>query len=134
MGNPARVIRTLSRARPGIRRACHDGLPCCPFGLGRLARRAGRQLVAAGPDPADEPADPGRLRLGQTPGHSWRLARPEARLHLLELCGGWPGALVARQWLRHKTQKGSYRLRFWAIVWGQLLLLGIWLGWPLWPL
>ncbi|MFM4978164.1 DUF1294 domain-containing protein [Aeromonas caviae] len=60
----------------------------------------------------------------------WRV--PEARLHLLELCGGWPGALVARQWLRHKTQKGSYRLRFWAIVWGQLLLLGIWLGWPIW--
>ncbi|WP_429102036.1 DUF1294 domain-containing protein [Aeromonas rivipollensis] len=60
----------------------------------------------------------------------WRV--PESRLHLLELLGGWPGALVARHWLRHKTQKGSYRLRFWAIVWGQLLLLGIWLGWPLW--
>ncbi|MGL6051891.1 MAG: DUF1294 domain-containing protein [Aeromonas salmonicida] len=60
----------------------------------------------------------------------WRI--PESRLHLLELCGGWPGALVARQWLRHKTQKGNYRLRFWAIVWGQLLLLGIWASRPFW--
>ncbi len=60
----------------------------------------------------------------------WRV--PEARLHLLELCGGWPGALIARQWLRHKTQKGSYRLRFWVIVWGQLLLLGLWFSRPLW--
>ncbi|MGY3893219.1 DUF1294 domain-containing protein [Aeromonas enterica] len=60
----------------------------------------------------------------------WRI--PESRLHLLELCGGWPGALVARHWLRHKTQKGSYRLRFWAIVWGQLLLLGGWASRPFW--
>lgn len=60
----------------------------------------------------------------------WRV--PEARLHLLELLGGWPGALLARHWLRHKTQKGSYRLRFWAIVWGQLIVLGIWVSHPLW--
>jgi uncharacterized membrane protein YsdA (DUF1294 family) len=62
----------------------------------------------------------------------WRV--PESRLHLLELCGGWPGALVARHWLRHKTQKGSYRLRVLGHRLGQLLLLGIWLGWPIWPL
>ncbi len=51
----------------------------------------------------------------------WRI--PEFRLHLLELFGGWPGALVARHWLRHKTQKGSYRRVFWFIV---LLHLTLW--------
>ena len=54
------------------------------------------------------------------------------RLHLLELLGGWPGALVARHCLRHKTQKGSYRRGFWFIVLLHLTLWGLWLGRPLW--
>ena len=41
---------------------------------------------------------------------------PENGLHLLELFGGWPGALVAQQWFRHKNRKLSYQLLFWAIV------------------
>lgn len=41
---------------------------------------------------------------------------PENGLHVLELFGGWPGALVAQQWLRHKNRKLSYQLLFWAIV------------------
>ena len=60
----------------------------------------------------------------------WRI--PESRLHLLELLGGWPGALVARHWLHHKTQKGSYRLVFWFIVLLHLTLWGLWVGRPLW--
>ena len=60
----------------------------------------------------------------------WRI--PESRLHLLELLGGWPGALVARHWLRHKTQKGSYRLVFWFIVLLHLSLWGLWVSRPLW--
>ncbi|WP_417787859.1 DUF1294 domain-containing protein [Stutzerimonas xanthomarina] len=44
----------------------------------------------------------------------WRT--PEARLHLVELLGGWPGALVAQQALRHKTRKLSFQLVFWLIV------------------
>lgn len=44
----------------------------------------------------------------------WRT--PEARLHLVELLGGWPGALIAQQWLRHKTRKLSFQLVFWLIV------------------
>lgn len=60
----------------------------------------------------------------------WRI--PESRLHLLELFGGWPGALLARHWLRHKTQKGSYRRVFWFIVLLHLTLWGLWLGRPLW--
>jgi uncharacterized membrane protein YsdA (DUF1294 family) len=44
----------------------------------------------------------------------WRL--PEARLHLLELLGGWPGAFLAQRRLRHKCSKGSYQVVFWMIV------------------
>jgi uncharacterized membrane protein YsdA (DUF1294 family) len=51
----------------------------------------------------------------------WRAKRgadrtAEATLHLLEMLGGWPGALVAQQWLRHKSRKTSYQVRFWIIV------------------
>ncbi len=46
----------------------------------------------------------------------WRI--PEARLHLLELLGGWPGAWVAQRRLRHKCSKGSYQFVFWLIVLG----------------
>ncbi len=44
----------------------------------------------------------------------WRT--PESSLHLTELLGGWPGALVAQQLLRHKTRKASYQATFWLIV------------------
>ena len=33
---------------------------------------------------------------------------PEARLHLWELLGGWPGAIVAMCLFRHKVRKASY--------------------------
>jgi uncharacterized membrane protein YsdA (DUF1294 family) len=45
---------------------------------------------------------------------AWRV--PEARLHLLELLGGWPGAFLAQRRLRHKCSKGSYQVVFWLIV------------------
>ena len=41
---------------------------------------------------------------------------PEALLHALELLGGWPGALLAQQWLRHKSVKRGYRRWFWVFV------------------
>jgi uncharacterized membrane protein YsdA (DUF1294 family) len=44
----------------------------------------------------------------------WRV--PEARLHLLELLGGWPSAFLAQRRLRHKCSKGSYQVVFWLIV------------------
>jgi len=40
----------------------------------------------------------------------------EKTLHLVELLGGWPGALIAQQLLRHKTRKVSYQIVFWMIV------------------
>jgi uncharacterized membrane protein YsdA (DUF1294 family) len=53
----------------------------------------------------------------------WRTA--ENLLHLLELLGGWPGALFAQQLFRHKTRKASYQIIFWIIV---FVHLGVW-GW-----
>jgi uncharacterized membrane protein YsdA (DUF1294 family) len=34
----------------------------------------------------------------------------------LGVVGGWPGAIVAQQMLRHKTQKASFRSAFWGSV------------------
>ena len=41
---------------------------------------------------------------------AWRVR--ESTLHLLSLSGGWPGALVAQQALRHKSSKISFLLAF----------------------
>ncbi len=46
--------------------------------------------------------------------NAWRT--PESTLHLLALAGGWPGALLAQQWLRHKSVKAEFRTVFWATV------------------
>lgn len=37
----------------------------------------------------------------------------EAALHFYGLLGGWPGALVARHVLRHKTRKQPFVFVFW---------------------
>jgi len=44
----------------------------------------------------------------------WRTT--ENRLHLLALAGGWPGAWIAQQWLRHKSSKQPFRGVYWATV------------------
>lgn len=44
----------------------------------------------------------------------WRI--PEARLHYLELLGGWIGAFLAQLFLRHKSSKKSFQLVYWLIV------------------
>ncbi len=41
---------------------------------------------------------------------------PEATLHSIGLCGGWPGSLIAMQLFRHKRRKGRFVLVTWLIV------------------
>ena len=50
----------------------------------------------------------------------WRVS--EMRLHLLALAGGWPGALLARKLLRHKSSKRSFSLALAACVVGNLAI------------
>ena len=54
----------------------------------------------------------------------WRT--PEQTLHVYSFLCGWPGALLAQQWLRHKSQKRSFRTIFWITVVLNLAVL-IWL-------
>ncbi|RNE64214.1 DUF1294 domain-containing protein [Cryobacterium tepidiphilum] len=44
----------------------------------------------------------------------WRVS--ENTLLFLSAIGGWPGAIVAQQTLRHKTKKASFRFEFWVTV------------------
>jgi uncharacterized membrane protein YsdA (DUF1294 family)/cold shock CspA family protein len=41
---------------------------------------------------------------------------PESTLHFFSLAGGWPGAMLAQRTLRHKTQKQSFQVMYWATV------------------
>lgn len=50
----------------------------------------------------------------------WRA--PEKTLHLLSLVGGWPGAVIAQERLRHKTQKTSFVVIFWLTVLANLTI------------
>jgi uncharacterized membrane protein YsdA (DUF1294 family)/cold shock CspA family protein len=45
---------------------------------------------------------------------AWRIS--ESTLLWLGLLGGWPGAVLAQQWLRHKSTKPSFRSAFWLTV------------------
>jgi uncharacterized membrane protein YsdA (DUF1294 family)/cold shock CspA family protein len=44
----------------------------------------------------------------------WRIS--EQTLQLLALVGGWPGAVLAQQQLRHKSKKGTFRIVLWIAV------------------
>lgn len=44
----------------------------------------------------------------------WRVS--ESTLIMLGVAGGWPGALVAQQILRHKSNKAAFRSAFWGSV------------------
>ncbi|MEH6708986.1 MAG: DUF1294 domain-containing protein [Alloalcanivorax venustensis] len=52
----------------------------------------------------------------------WRTS--EARLHLFELLGGWPGALLAQRVFRHKTRKAEFQVVFYLAVAANLGVLG----------
>lgn len=67
--------------------------------------------------------DKSSARLGR-----WRTA--ESNLHLMGLVGGWPGALIAQQLLRHKSSKQEFLTVFWGTVFlnvGAMVYL-VWMG------
>jgi uncharacterized membrane protein YsdA (DUF1294 family) len=60
----------------------------------------------------------------------WRV--PEARLHLMELAGGWAAAYLAQRYFRHKIAKTRYLTVYWSIVAAyELLTVDYLLGWPI---
>ncbi len=50
---------------------------------------------------------------------------PEKTLHLLELFGGWPGAIAGQEIFRHKTQKKMFRAITFSITGLHLVIAGI---------
>lgn len=65
--------------------------------------------------------------IDKSAAQSGRWRTQESTLHLLALIGGWPGALLAQNRLRHKSSKASFLMVFRATV---LLNCGV-LGWLL---
>lgn len=60
---------------------------------------------------------------------AWRTK--ESTLHFFSLIGGWPGAAVAQQLFRHKSQKRKFRIIFWLTImtnFGGLISLYSYLG------
>ena len=53
----------------------------------------------------------------------WRIS--EAKLHILSLLGGWPGALLAQQMFKHKRSKSVFMRVYWVTVLVNLFLLGL---------
>ncbi|MEZ8615160.1 DUF1294 domain-containing protein [Vibrio splendidus] len=45
---------------------------------------------------------------------NWRV--PEKTLHIFSVAGGWLGALIAQDKLRHKTQKQPFRSIYWLTM------------------
>ena len=46
--------------------------------------------------------------------NTWRIQ--ESSLQIIALLGGWPGAILAQHWLRHKCSKKSFLIIFWTAV------------------
>ena len=65
---------------------------------------------------------------GRPCANEWRI--PEATLQVLALCGGWPGAFIAQQRLRHKCSKPRFLVVFWMITAAyQLVAIDLLLNW-----
>lgn len=54
----------------------------------------------------------------------WRTR--ERTLHLIEALGGWPGALLARRYLCHKSRDARFLIVSWLIILAHAA------GWCLW--
>lgn len=56
-----------------------------------------------------------------------RRRTPESTLHLMAIFGGWPGAMAAQHWLRHKSVKRAFLAMFWTTVLLNLGALAFWI-------
>lgn len=52
--------------------------------------------------------------LDKAAARAGRRRTPETTLQLLALACGWPGALLAQLWLRHKSSKPRFRRLCWC--------------------
>lgn len=52
----------------------------------------------------------------------------ESSLHMMALFGGWPGAMAAQHWLRHKSSKPAFPAVFWTTALLNLVTLGLWIS------
>lgn len=53
----------------------------------------------------------------------WRI--PEINLHFVGVLGGWPGAIIAQQMFRHKTQKQPFRKYFFYTIAVNIVLMAL---------
>jgi len=63
-----------------------------------------------------------------------RISGPRIRertLLLTALAGGWPGALIAQRWFRHKTRKQPYKTRLWLVIALHILTVSV-IIWAVW--
>ncbi len=54
--------------------------------------------------------------LDKAAARAGRTRTRERNLLLLGLMCGWPGAMLAQQWLRHKSVKPGFQMPFWGTV------------------
>ena len=115
-----RFNRATSRQRTAVR----AGSKRWPLALAGLFLAVLAAAALAGRLPAMLPVVYGGLSvvaflayaLDKSAARAGRWRTQENTLHLLALAGGWPGALVAQQQLRHKSAKTSFLVVFWATV------------------
>ncbi|MFC5929751.1 DUF1294 domain-containing protein [Cryobacterium melibiosiphilum] len=132
-GTPRRSVPVRSGPRPGVRPAARSGAGRSRAGsAGYLAivvfAAAAVTAGSAWPVPFWVAAGVGSIYLAMSVvcfvayavdkraavAGRWRVS--ESTLLTLGLLGGWPGAIIAQQTLRHKTQKASFRRAFWGTV------------------
>lgn len=89
---------------------CFLGLLCLLHGLGRI----GFELLALYGVTSVVTFIAYALDKAAARAGRWRT--PESTLQGLALIGGWPGALLAQQWLRHKSSKRRFLMLFWFLV------------------
>lgn len=53
---------------------------------------------------------------------------PESVLHIVTIAGGTPAAMVGQKYLRHKTLKESFQLRFLFIICMQIIAIFAWIA------